>query len=487
MAMRLPPMDPKKKRAVIIGASVVGVLILGLFIKGMTEDPPPIRDELKPLGPRQKTVGSVAALSPEEKIQALLAECRTYSSNDHGNPDWSRAKVACDAVLEIDPIQDEANTLIKRISVLEVCEENMNRGRERNASGNPEGALEAYEKIGKDCESYLLRVLVAAKDPLAEVKRITAGECKSYASNAKWEFALKSCERWSRLWCQTADESQLYAPALMKLKLEGPLNPKTDWRPSEPLYINFLKAKERLKPGEPLWTCPEIPAFRPPPPPPDPANAAREELSKRYQSPELGRALVLYYDGKFPEAPIPLQKIRENVSKAQWHEEARALLQDINQAINLYENGTSEITNNRPDRAEAPFLKALSFDEKLVLGEKSAQLTPEARERELLRRQSFVRRNIVDTMSRTSYEKGKALADRKDFRAACKIWKLGARFSRTNIDLLRALTNVCTQRAADYLQRAQTCEQFNAAMDFAVDGDGFKEQITEALQANNCN
>jgi tetratricopeptide (TPR) repeat protein len=236
-----------------------------------------------------------------------------------------------------------------------------------------------------------------------------------------------------------------------------------------------------------MWQCPEIVAFRPPPPPPDPAKMAKDELTKRYAEPEMGRALVAYFTGAFQLAPVPLQKITENMNKAQFHEEARALLLDVNNAINLYENGTTEITNDRPDKAEAPFLKALAVDERLVLGnDRAAKLSAEEKKKELEKRVSFVRKSIVETMSSKAYEKGKGLADRKDFRAACKMWKLGANFSRSNIDLLKALTNVCTKRAQESFDRAQSCEQLKAALDFAVDGDGFKEKITESMTEEGC-
>ncbi len=472
------PMDPKKKKLIIIG-SVAGVLLL-LLVAWVSDTGPQVDRGAVPLAQR-KPKRPVAERTEEEIIEELLAECRTYSGSTTGSPDWGRARAACSKVLELDPIHKEANTMLKRISVLKVCEDHYDRGRELTTAGSLEEALAEFEQVGKECEAYLIRTLTASKEAIEEVKRTLARECKSYASNAKWEFALKRCEEWSRLWCQTAPEGSLYPPALMKLKLEGSLNKQTEWRPSEPLYLNFLKAREKLKPGEPLWVCPEIPAFRPPPPPPDPARAAKDALVKRYPEPGIGQALVFYFDGRFSEAPVPLQKIRENVGKAQWHEVARSLQRDINQAINLFENGSSEITNNRPDKAEGPYMKALGFDERIVLGERADKMSAEEKKRELEKNTSFIRRAIVETMSRSAYESGKALADRKDFRAACLMWKLGAKFSRGNIDLLKALTNVCTRRAGEALERAETCAQLKAAQDFAVEGDGFEARINDKL------
>ena len=482
-----PALDPKKKKLIIGASSVVGVLFLLVLVKAFTAPPDPIDNQPQLIGggtkrPKQPMIEK----DPAEQIEEYLAECRTYSNSEAGMIDWARADAACQKVIELEPIHQEANTLVKRISVLKVCEQNFNAAKEQIAGGQLEGALDSISKIGKTCESYLLRSLSLAKEPLAEVKKRAGADCKSYASNAKWDNAYKRCELYSRLACQSLDSAELYPPALMKMKLDGPLNPKTEWRPKDPLYINFLKAREKLKPGEPMWLCPEIVAFRPPPPPPDPGKLAKEELAKRYPEPEMGRALVLYFAGDFQSAPVPLQKIGEKMEKAQYHEAARALLLDINNAINLYENGTTEITNDRPEKAEAPFLKAMAVDERLVLGERAATLTADEKKKELDKRVSFIRKSIVETMSSQSYEKGKALADRKDFRAACRVWKLGLKFSRSNIDLLKAATNVCTPRAADAFERGDTCEQLKAAMDFAVDGDGFKEKIVESMATGDC-
>lgn len=482
-----PPMDPAKKKKLLIGLGIGGALLLVLFVRAVTADPPPVDNHAVPLANGKRPKVAVAERTPEEQMEELLAECRTYSNSEHGAPDWGRAQAACNKVLELEPIHDEANSLLKRIAVLKVCQENLDRGRELAGSGSMEEAVRSFAKVGRDCEGYLLKTLAASKDAVEEVKKSYAADCKRYSSNAKTEFALKSCEEWTRLWCQNIDPKELYPPALFKLNLDGRLNLKTDWRPSEPLYVNFLKARQKLMPNEPMWLCPEIPAFRPPPPPPDPGRAAKAELQKRYAEPELGRALTLYYDGKFPEAPVPLQKLVENVNKAQYHEQAKALLRDINQAINFYENGTTEITNEHPERAEAPFLKSLSIDERLVLGDKAATLSADEKKRELEKRSSFIRRNIVDTMSRTAYDKGRSLQERKDYRAACKMWKLGATFSRSNIDLLKSLTNVCTKRADEAYNNANSCAQFQAALDFAVDGDGFKEKIEEEMQKQGCN
>ena len=130
--------------------------------------------------------------------------------------------------------------------------------------------------------------------------------------------------------------------------------------------------------------------------------------------------------------------------------------------------------------------KAMALDEKLVLGEAMARLPDEQRRKEVDKRASFVRKGIVEGMSNTCYLKGKTQADKKDFRAACKVWKLGLSFSRANADLLKA-GYFCTQKAKDAIGKAMesgSCEQLKAVLDLAVDGDGYKQQVQEMLDAN---
>lgn len=481
-----PPMDPKKKRLIIAGGGVLGLLFVLVLVKALTAPPEVVDTGPVALGPGKGGGAAAVADDPAAQIEALLAECRSYSSVETGSPDWGRAQAACDKIIEIEPIHEEANQLLKKIRVEKQCEDNLSLARELQASGRLEEALDAYAKVKPDCPVYFLRALSGSKEPVAEVKKLAGADCKTYATNAKWENAFTRCEVYMRLACQTMELSELYPPALTKLKLEGPLG-KSDWRPKEPLYVNFLKAREKVKPGEPPWVCPEIPAFRPPPPPKDPGIEAREELARRFEEKELGRGMTLYFDGKFNEAPVPIQKVLENVQKAQHHPAARKLLLDVNNVINYYQNGVTELTNERPEKAEEPFKKALALDEKLMLGERADKMSEDDRRRELDRRPSFVRRTIIETMSSNCYQRGKSLADRKDFRQACRIWKLGASFSRGNIDLLKALTNVCTQRARSAFERAESCPELQQVLDFAVDGDGFKQQAEAAMAEQGCN
>ncbi len=480
-----PPMDPKKKRLFVIGGAVLAFLFVAVLIKGLTST----SDDGGPKGPTTGPAVPEKQVDPAEQIEELLKVCRTYANCEGKAANWVKAAEACDAVIELEPIHPQANELMKRIKFERAAEESYLKGKELAGSGRLEEALDAFAKVKPFSKEvggcYFLDTLSAAKPVLEEVKKAVGAECKTYASNAKWENALKRCEVYMRLACQTMAPDDLEPPYPLKVKLDGPLG-KDGWRPKDPNHVNFRKARDKLRPGDAPWKCPDIPAFRPPAPPPDPAKIALQEFKDRYKDEAMGRALILYFQGASEEATVPLKKLKENVNKAALHDEATELLLDITNAFSYFKTGQTELSNDKPEKAEEPFRKALALDEKLVLGEKASKLPDDQRRRELEKRSSFLRKGIVDGMANACYTKGKAQADKKDFRAACKVWKLGLSFNRAFADLLKA-GYFCTQRAKEALDRAKasgSCEQLKAVLDLAVDGDGYREEVQEILDTN---
>ncbi|MBE2254428.1 MAG: FHA domain-containing protein [Myxococcus sp.] len=479
-------MDPKKKRLFIIGGGVLAFLFVAVLVKGLTSGPD------GPVGPGAGGGPAVVVkppVDPADEIEELLKVCRTYASCEGRAADWGKAEEACGRILDIEPIHQQANELMKRIKHERLAEDAYLKGKELAASGRLEESLDSFAKVRPFSRElvgcFFLDTLSAVKPIIDEVKKTSAAECKTYSVNAKWENALKRCEVYMRLACQTMTPDELDPPYPFKVKLDGPLG-KTDWRPKDPNHVNFRKAREKLRPGEAPWKCPDIPVFRPPAPPPDPGKIALQEFKARYKEEAMGRALVLYYQGAFAEAPVPLQKVIENVNKSALHDETRALLLDVTNAISYFKTGQTELSNDRPEKAEEPMRKALALDEKLVLGDAMAKLPDEQRRKEIEKRASFVRKGIIEGMSSTCYLKGKIQADKKDFRAACKVWKLGLSFSRANADLLKA-GYFCTQRAKEAIGKAMdsgSCEQLKAVLDLAVDGDGYREQVQEMLDQN---
>lgn len=466
----------RRRRLLVVGGTVVGLAFMLVGLQqylGARSAPSP-------------TSGRGASAKPVDPLETSLSVCREYSALDAvPGPNWAKAEAACKEALDLEPIHKEANELMKKIQLNRACDENLKVAQRLISSNRPEESLDSFLKIRPDC-GYFLKALAAAKEPVEEVKKSAGVECRQYAASGKWENALKRCEVYVRLACQlmTSDERQL--PSMMKVKLDGPLG-RTDWRPKDPLYLNFLRAREKLTPGAPPWQCPEWVVFRPLQVGEGPSKRVKEDFVRRYPDPELGRALGLYFDGKFTEMHVPLSKLQENIEKAKVHELAKALSRDITTASNLYQTGATELNNDKPERAAEPFRGALAIDEKLMLGDAAPAFgSEEAKRQELERRKSYVRQRISDDMPNKTLEKGRGFADRHDYRAACRVWKLGMSFSKTNLDLLKALTNVCSNRASEAFKSADTCERLRAVLEYAVDGDGYKEKATAAYEDLKC-
>ena len=473
-----------QKRLVIIGGAVAVFLLVLVGAKAVIG--PSAGPGVKPGGSQPILAAGGAqkpAVTQAEQLEEALSACRQYSALDSATgPNWARAEEACKVAIELEPIHKEGNELMKRIQLNRVCEENLKQAKTLVSANRAEESLELFAKIRPEC-GYFLKALAAAKAPVEDVKKATGIECKQYAANGKWENAVKRCELYTRLACQLMDKDERQPPPMMKVKLDGPLT-HNDWRPKDPLYLNFLKARERVAPNDGVWSCPEIPVFRPPQAGEDPAKRAKDEFMKRSPDPDMGHALELYFDGKFQEMLVPLQRIQDSMQKSKLHEQARELSRNMTSAANQYKSGSTELGNDKPEKAEEPFRNALAIDEKLVMGE--AVGNNETLRRELDRRKSFVRKNVLEEMSRSTYQKGKGFADRQDWRQACRVWKLGMSFSKSDTDLLRAVTNKCTGRAAEFFKTANTCEELKAVLEYAVDGDTYKEKATAAMAEMKC-
>jgi hypothetical protein len=246
--------------------------------------------------------------------------------------------------------------------------------------------------------------------------------------------------------------------------------------PKDKTYVKFLQARDKVDPGAPLWQCPELPIFKKPKPPPDPGQAAKEEIKKRIPDKDIAEAVTLYFDGKEQEATNTLQRVLEKNEKAKVHALAKQIQRDIAEVTGLFKDGSTELGREEPEHAEEAFKEALVIDERLVLGPEKAALPEADKKADLERFKSYVRKNIQHDMAAACYDKGKFWMDRKDEKRACKLWRLGFWFYKGDSNLLKAVTNICTQRAHEMLESAGDCTGLARVLDYEVQGDGTKEE-----------
>ena len=388
-------------------------------------------------------------------VADLFAECRTWADPASGEPDWNRATRACERVLEVEPSHPEAQAQLARIKVLRSCEEDFLQAGARAADKQGPQALTLYERLTRDCETYFVRAQAPARKLAFEVRTEMVKECRRYSEAKQWASALPACELAAHVGCQFDDVSD----------------------------VKFLlAARVQLKLREAPWKCDEVAVLQPLAPPPDPAALAVDELSKR----EFGGALVLYFKGDFSRSTAAVEEVLQDPARRADHELARALLKALTEAIGLYERSIEALDKGDLEDAASLARRALAVDERLILGGSASAMGGPQRQRALEDRLSFLRKSIRESISAAAYEHGKALADQKDFRGACRDWKLGSSFSRRSIDLLKGMTNVCTPRAREALERAPSCAQLAAAREFAVDGDGLVEEIDAVARAQGC-
>ncbi|MBS1150923.1 MAG: hypothetical protein H6Q89_2621, partial [Myxococcaceae bacterium] len=453
-------LDPRKKKLLIgvgIGLAVMtgGVLIFAF------KTPPPV--EVDPI----KKTPMLTQLPVEQQIEEYLSQCRQYSSVDLGEPNWEKAEGYCKKVLDLEPIHQEANQLLARIKVERKCEDNYNKAKKQLSRLREEEALDALKEITNVC-SYYLKALPLVKEAMEAVKKHVGPECKDYSNNGKLDQAYAPCERYMSFACQSMKSEELYPPALKVLCLSG--GGKHCWKPKDPMYVNFLKAREKKDPKAPPWKCEKITIY--------PVENNEQNVTNRvikdnfitlYKAKDLSEVVSLYFEGKAVEGMATLQnRVINNIEKAPLHESAKNLGKQITTVDQLYKAGQGELGNNRPDKANEYFSEALTIDEQLVLGAEKAAQPMEKKKKDLEKLTSYYRRNIQQDMATACYQRGKDLMDRQDRRQACKIWKMGFGFWKGNSDLLRAVTNVCTQEAARRLEAAGSCEDLDVVLEFAV-------------------
>jgi pSer/pThr/pTyr-binding forkhead associated (FHA) protein len=474
-------LDPKKKKMLLAAGGVLTLVVVAVVVLAF-KTPAPGPDVNPAPGPKGPIINNLTA---EQQIEEYLSQCRQFSSIDLGEPNWEKAESACKKVLDLEPIHPEANQLLARIKIERKCEDNFNKAKKQLSRLRDEEALDALKEITSGC-SYYIKAFPLVKEAFESVKKRVGEECKQYSNNGKLAEALQPCERYMSFACQSMKPDELYPPAMKQLCLSG--GGRNCWRPKDAMYMNLLRAREKNDPKAAPWKCERITIY------PQENNEAKtihdqtkNRFAELYKGKELSEAITLYYDGKAAEAVASLQnRVENNIEKAAMHADSKNMRKQMTTVEQLFKDGQGELGNNRPDKAAEPFTEALQIDEILVLGEKKAALPLDQKKKDLEKTTSYYRRNIQQDMASASYARGKDLMDRQDRRQACKIWKLGFAFWKGNSDLLRAVTNVCTQEAARRLEAAGSCEDLAVVLEFAVDGDGHKEQVEKKQAELNC-
>jgi hypothetical protein len=315
------------------------------------------------------------------------------------------------------------------------------------------------------------------------VKKLAQRDCESSFEQGRFGEALPRCQKYMELACHDMADDDLYPPAGQILCTAPSQDPRC-WTPEDPTYLKLLQARERIEPGAPVWRCPELAIVKRTGPSPKQTRQATEAIKARIADAEVADAIVLYHYGKKEKAVTALQRVSEESERTAVRELADRLRRDVTFAYAMYEEGESFLAKGEPEGAESPFRVALALDERLVLG---GEIAPDPDLKAWSdAHPSDLRRSVQRELAAASYAKGKLYMEHKDEKRACAIWRLGFSVNKHDSDLLKALINVCVQRAHQLVEEAGGCRQLSRALDFAVPGDGTQELYEKRKEELKC-
>ncbi|NOK38783.1 FHA domain-containing protein [Corallococcus exercitus] len=447
---RAEPAADNKRKLLVVAGGVVALLAVAAVVKSSVAPPP-----------KTQKAGPAAPLDPAQQVQELLSECRSYASSEMGAPNWDRAEATCEQALDLDPINAEANTLVRRIKLEKEAFDNFEAAKKAIELNREKEALTLLRKIPKESE-YFRRARSKARETAEQFVARAKDDCKRYLNNSQWGPAVPRCQEYMEVWCQKQSKEDLEPPIGQTLRLEGGLR-KNDWRPKDPMFVKFLIARTRVDRGAAPWTCPVSDILAADELGPDQASEVRAMFSKRYAPKLVQAAMMDYWAGRGSESVATLQKLRAKVDQAEFHSLADELIRDVSNVDQLFKTGESALTNEDPERAVAPFKEALATDKRIMAELAESHV-------------SFYRKNIFQDMASAAYLRGKHFADREDRRRGCRIWKLGFDFYKGNTDLNRVVA-FCSTQAQNALSGVGSCSDLAMVEDYAVPGDGIAEQV----------
>ncbi|MCL2179014.1 MAG: FHA domain-containing protein [Proteobacteria bacterium] len=417
--------------------------------------------------------------SEETDLAKALGECRRYAAVDP-----QRAAEACKRVLDVDSTHEEANKLQQLISVEVECANRFEQGKQA-LEAEPGKALELFSKIQPACtKHYPLAVEFAAKAKQA-VEEKAKLECRKYTKAKSWRLAYERCGFYMSLICPRMSKEELYPPEGKTLSLDKPRD-KSQWKPENVDYRNFLLARSQTEPHATEWRCSEKEPDKLSPEEEDKRTRAKEAFEKRLQHEDFVQAVLAYYDGAARNAINKLADVRNNAQQAGLHKDAQRLQVLIQQVENYFKEGMAFLEQANVKNASERFQRLLDRDRELMLGEVSGMSGHEEKAALNDHLNSFFRHSIAVEMPNKCLGIGSGWLNRKETKRACQVWKMGYQFDRDNEALFAALRSHCTNYANELLKRASNCNELQEVLEYVVEGDNVRQKV-EKLQADrNC-
>jgi pSer/pThr/pTyr-binding forkhead associated (FHA) protein len=426
----------------LIAAAVGGLLLLCAVVVVLARRHRPPVDEPPAVVDVTNDTPKPDPSDPCSDVEGMLKPAREKPSD--------KSLSAALAVLECDPLNKEAGQL--RVSIQQELKAAAaaERGSRLVDLGHDAEGLAALKEIPPGTPTFVssqpLALAVAAR-----VEKAASEQCKTYSKESRWVQAAPACEQAMQLHCQSMTRDELTAR-----------------KPKEPLLVMLLKAREKVDPHAPPWSCLATPILKP-------LLAAPEKVSgagastRQSTDPQINAALALYAKGSIDAAIVQLQKVKEKSEKAAVHAEAEQLRAELVTIDSLEKIGLHDLEAGELDKAAKTLREALERDAKVMLA-------PGAPITELDRQPSGPRRSIVTSAAQQALRFGVAFAQRQDLKKGCAAWKMGFSFYRGNSELNEAL-NTCSTEAKRLLDSARACPDLVRASELAVPGDTLAEAI----------
>ena len=389
------------------------------------------------------------------RLEEDLSRCRLYSAaKGELEPDWPAAELACNRVLDAEPIHEEANRLADRVRAERAAMELL-RGAEASEAIDELNALELLMQI-PDTSRYFDRARIRARAIKVRALPRLRDDC-ARVLHPGFLRPLLTCEKYFALACQDA--------SWRERNLES--NAGKSHGAADELYVRYLRSKGSWGESFESWTCPGTKLFDAVP---DAESGAevRSAILRGASNQYVAEAILSYWEGHLPTA---LSRLRAAGHRGGADPSARQLGTRIARVMQLLKAGHGALQARDPESAATPFRAALEGDRQIMRGWSSPA--------------SAVERIVRREMSSQCYVRGKYWADRADIHRACRIWRLGYSFSQADLALLQAMKH-CREHGEKKIAASRDCRELAGASDFFIEGDLALEKIGKRREVLGC-
>ena len=355
----------RKKKLIVIGSVIGGLILIAILIKVLTPPPPP-----KPTGPQGPTGPSVEVL-----VEQHLRTARNFMTEG----EWKAAIKELDKALDLHPICRECRKL-----KTDVEDEIVNKGVYDQCVVDYDlnswtKALNCFRKLPEG-SFYEKKSKYKVSECISRLKTYHMGEGRGYFNARRYKEAHKHFSAYMEL--DPCDQ-----------KVFNKWLKKTEKR----LRANYIK--KGWTPYE--WACQTQKSDF------GVGQDPEEILKGKYPDKKFYEAIMLYYQGKVDPSINKLQRIVALSNDKSKAERAREMIRDMRVVKGKYYDGLSRMNRGRLKEARDQFDQSMDADRRLM----PTGVT------------SFFREDIGKQLADKLYKEGLGHFSKDRYREAFALWK----------------------------------------------------------------